>query len=176
MDIKKVKWAVASKEYRARMKEANRCTSCGELNNSGFSRCDSCREKSTNRSRLYYINNRDKCLDYNKKYYKRNPHKKIEDSRIAKLRCRDEWYEYFNSIDKNKCEICGYNKCWSALEFHHVDPLLKEEAISVLVQKKFTKERKIEVDKCIVLCANCHRELHYNERVNNGSRLVRGMQ
>lgn len=58
------------------------------------------------------------------------------------------------------CSICGYNKCIDALEFHHLDPLSKEEKPSNL--KRVTNERrwKKEIDKCIVVCSNCHREIH----------------
>jgi len=60
-----------------------------------------------------------------------------------------------------KCERCGYNKCIQALEFHHKDTTKKE--ISINNVKKSTLEAfKKEVDKCTLLCANCHREEHYN--------------
>lgn len=61
-----------------------------------------------------------------------------------------------------KCEICGYDKCITALEFHHLDPNEKEFTIGhngVLSLEKCKKE----ADKCILVCANCHRELHYQE-------------
>ena len=57
-----------------------------------------------------------------------------------------------------KCRICGYDKCLSALEFHHIDPLEKDFAIS----DKLTSWEAIraELDKCVLVCANCHREIH----------------
>lgn len=59
-----------------------------------------------------------------------------------------------------KCEICNYDKCYKALEFHHIDPSKKDFDISA---NSFAFERmKKEVDKCVLLCANCHRELHHN--------------
>ena len=58
-----------------------------------------------------------------------------------------------------KCEICGYNKCVDALEFHHVDPTEKEIPIGSGNIKSFEK-LKHEVDKCILVCSNCHKELH----------------
>lgn len=61
-----------------------------------------------------------------------------------------------------KCEICGYNKCISALDFHHIDPSEKDFTISNSKVLSFEK-CKSEVDKCILVCANCHREIHYNE-------------
>lgn len=57
-----------------------------------------------------------------------------------------------------KCLICGYNKCQDALEFHHVDPSQKDYNISGGTKSFDTL--KSEVDKCILVCANCHREIH----------------
>lgn len=64
-----------------------------------------------------------------------------------------------------KCELCGYNTCTAALEFHHLDPKEKEFAISqVDTRSKVNFETlKKEVEKCMLLCANCHREIHYNK-------------
>ena len=61
-----------------------------------------------------------------------------------------------------KCSKCGYNKCLEALDFHH-DKGNKEGMISKLT-KDFSKQKSLkEVKKCILLCANCHRELHANK-------------
>jgi predicted HNH restriction endonuclease len=58
------------------------------------------------------------------------------------------------------CKICGYNKCLEAIEFHHIDPALKEWKLSeLLTHKKETIET--ELSKGILVCANCHREVHY---------------
>jgi len=57
-----------------------------------------------------------------------------------------------------KCEFCGYDKCIEALEFHHIDETTKEFAISG--STKSLEKQKKEADKCYMLCANCHRELH----------------
>lgn len=57
-----------------------------------------------------------------------------------------------------KCEKCGYDKCVAALEFHHLDPNEKDFTIS---GKSWSFERlKKEVDKCILICSNCHKEIH----------------
>lgn len=62
-----------------------------------------------------------------------------------------------------KCEICGYDKCIDALEFHHLDPEKKEYGLSNGNTGNFEK-MKYEADKCILVCANCHREIHAKER------------
>lgn len=57
-----------------------------------------------------------------------------------------------------KCCICKYDRCPSALELHHPDPLVKEFTISKRLAS--IESIKPELDKCILACANCHREIH----------------
>lgn len=59
-----------------------------------------------------------------------------------------------------KCEICGYDKCKDALDFHHTDPSQKEFGIGAKGYTRAWNKVKQELDKCILVCANCHRELH----------------
>lgn len=47
----------------------------------------------------------------------------------------------------------------SAMEFHHINPLEKDFSISSNINMSYEKIKK-ELDKCILLCANCHREIH----------------
>ena len=58
------------------------------------------------------------------------------------------------------CINCGYNKCLAALEFHHVDPTQKDFALSNDGHTRSWEQIKNELDKCILVCANCHREIH----------------
>ena len=57
-----------------------------------------------------------------------------------------------------KCQCCGYSKCIEALEFHHLDPNIKSFTISG--KSKSFNSLKSEVDKCILVCSNCHKEIH----------------
>ena len=59
-----------------------------------------------------------------------------------------------------KCQICGYDKCSRALSFHHVDPKEKAFGISVRGLTRSWEKIKTEIDKCVLLCANCHMEVH----------------
>lgn len=63
------------------------------------------------------------------------------------------------------CLDCNYSNSISALEFHHIDPTKKEFGISTSGGTKSLDRLKLELDKCILLCANCHREEH--ERLEN---------
>jgi len=58
------------------------------------------------------------------------------------------------------CAICGYNKCANALEFHHKNSDTKDFGISAKGYTRSWEKVKAELDKCVLLCANCHRELH----------------
>lgn len=58
-----------------------------------------------------------------------------------------------------KCEKCGYNKSLNAFHFHHLNPLEKKFSISGQHSRSFNSI-KLELDKCILLCANCHAEIH----------------
>ncbi len=60
-----------------------------------------------------------------------------------------------------KCCICGYNRCQGSLEFHHKDPEQKDFGLSQKRRHSFDELKK-ELDKCILVCANCHREIHAN--------------
>lgn len=63
-----------------------------------------------------------------------------------------------------RCQRCGYDKCIAALDFHHLHG--KDFTISS-DGKTFSWEKvKIELDKCVLLCANCHREVHAEEHIS----------
>jgi hypothetical protein len=59
-----------------------------------------------------------------------------------------------------KCEKCGYDKCIDALEFHHLNESEKEFGIGEKGHTRSWEDIKKELDKCVLLCANCHREEH----------------
>ena len=57
-----------------------------------------------------------------------------------------------------RCIRCGYDKCIKALEFHHLDPSQKDFTISNENFKLLDAVK--ESKKCILICSNCHKELH----------------
>lgn len=81
--------------------------------------------------------------------------------------CNNERMKHKHTVLKNRaikygggmCRICGYNKCWDALEFHHVNQDEKD-FYPLRGYKKSWSKLKAELDKCILVCANCHREIH----------------
>lgn len=62
-----------------------------------------------------------------------------------------------------KCEICGYSKNTHALQFHHLDPSIKEFGLAQNGNVKSWENYWQEVQKCILVCANCHAEIHFPE-------------
>lgn len=65
--------------------------------------------------------------------------------------------EYREKVKKERgCYFCGYKKCLRALHFHHIKPGEKTKNLN---QCK-TSEIEDEIKKCIVVCANCHAEIH----------------
>jgi len=71
-------------------------------------------------------------------------------------RTKDKAVEYKGG----KCEKCGYNKCNWSLHFHHIDPTKKEFTFSRYSNHSWEKIKN-ELDKCIMICSNCHGEIHY---------------
>lgn len=60
----------------------------------------------------------------------------------------------------SKCMLCGYDKCLAALEFHHLNSPDKDFSIAKSWPLGFKEKVIKELDKCVLLCANCHRETH----------------
>ena len=58
------------------------------------------------------------------------------------------------------CIRCGYDRYIGSLEFHHKDPTEKDFEISRVKSKIFNEHIKKELDKCDLLCSNCHKEVH----------------
>lgn len=60
----------------------------------------------------------------------------------------------------DKCNICGYSRCNAALELHHINPSAKEFSFGGIRAKPKSWDKIVaELRKCVLLCANCHREV-----------------
>ena len=103
-----------------------------------------------------------KHAEYSKKYYEANKDFVKLTTKKGKKEKRAEWYAFKSTL---KCTKCGFNHP-AALDFHHTNPEEKEGSVhSYISNGQFAKARK-ELKKCIVLCANCHRIHHHEERKN----------
>ncbi len=58
------------------------------------------------------------------------------------------------------CRFCGYNRCQEALDFHHRDSSQKNFGIAAKGYTRSWEKIRAELEKCVLVCANCHRELH----------------
>lgn len=141
-----------------------KCTKCGEIKplTEFYKRkgakdghqyaCKVCHLKN---SKELYLNNKDK---YNKRIYERR---------------RRHSLIVIGIKDESKCSKCPEDHV-SCLEFHHRDPSKKEHSISnMLAQGRSLDKILEEIEKCEVLCSNCHKKLHYEEK-NGSSNLVQG--
>lgn len=86
-----------------------------------------------------------------------------------KSRLRRRRKQYFVDKFGGKCQICGYSKCINALEFHHIEEKTNKPT-NVIFQYSIEKAEK-ELEKCIMVCANCHREIHYEDYDSNIQKL-----
>ena len=95
------------------------------------------------------------------KHYEKYKQKYIDKA----IRRRGELQRFLDSIKvKAKCERCGFDHV-ACLDFHHINADDKEIGLSSAALNGWSKKRILkEVSKCKVLCSNCHRILHYNEK------------
>lgn len=59
-----------------------------------------------------------------------------------------------------KCCLCGYNRSLAALDFHHLDKDKKEALIATLLNEGYVSKLETELQKVILVCKNCHCEIH----------------
>ena len=104
--------------------------------------------------------NPEKQREYQKEWHQRNKERRREVSN----KNRRERHEIVNKYkEDHPCEKCGESRFY-VLDFHHKDNKDKKGTIARLIRSKYTLPVIMEeIDKCIVLCSNCHRELHYLE-------------
>ncbi len=130
-------------------------------NNTVTSKCKIC----TNENNKKYSHKYD---EYYKEYRIINKNKISEKSKRIWKKQRQIWIEIISSKFILKCIKCGYDECFAALDFHHRNPKEKEYDIHKLLHLSPLKSKNIdkifkELEKCDVLCSNCHREMHNKE-------------
>lgn len=101
--------------------------------------------------------------EYQRKHYQNNSQYYKDKAKAKKKEGKDELFKIKSEL---KCVLCPENHP-AALDFHHVDSTTKDFNVGSALARGWTIKRiKAEIDKCVVLCSNCHRRHHYNE--NNG--------
>jgi hypothetical protein len=96
---------------------------------------------------------------YNLTWYEENKERHKANAKDTRRRNREAWNEYKASL---KCAQCGFAHP-GAIDFHHTDSSTKEAEVSRLAGVGSYKRAYAEVEKCIPLCSNCHRILHWDE-------------
>ena len=104
-----------------------------------------------------------------KKYYETNKSKERERIQLRKEQQKLAFKVFKSTL---KCKLCDESHI-ATLQFHHLDPTQKEIGIAIAVHSGWGQERlKAEIDKCVVLCANCHLKEHYELNITGNSLLV----
>jgi len=98
---------------------------------------------------------------HGKKYYEKNKAVCIERNRVQQEKYKQQWHDYKAKL---ACSNCGENHP-ATLDFHHVnrDDPNKKHVNTLIKNKCYAQAYKEIEEKCIVLCANCHRIHHYEE-------------
>lgn len=154
-------WKPVEDYKRARNHYASRCDICIKIYQKEYRMRLERKVSAAEYAKDYIKNpaNRDKRNAYKREWMKL-PHAKT-----ARNDSRREWAakEKQKAVDYKggKCVACGYSDCLGAMDFHHPDPTQKEG-----LKAHWTFERnKPELDKCVLVCARCHREIHAGFRI-----------
>lgn len=97
--------------------------------------------------------------EYMRRWYQENKGRHIGYVRNREKKIKAWLKEYKQTL---RCEVCGENHP-ACLDFHHIDSNDKKFAIGRLKHYLSMKLLKTEIEKCKVLCANCHRKYHWND-------------
>jgi len=100
-----------------------------------------------------------------KRQYSTNISEESRKKNRCKTRAWRRWIKkHLIQYKGDKCEKCGYNKPYlSSYDFHHLDPADKDFNISRMSNSRDLAALEREVEKCILVCRNCHAELHEDE-------------
>ena len=106
-------------------------------------------------------------------FYYRDTKKGLRRSECRYCHCeyvKEKYYNRKKYINNKKatiaCSKCGECRPY-CLDFHHKDFLLKESTIARMTCNQVSKDKlEKEISKCVILCANCHREYHYLNKIN----------
>ena len=101
-----------------------------------------------------------------KNYYDNNREKEINRVHVRRVKQVKDFKEFKSKL---KCILCNENHI-ATLHFHHLDSSTKEIDLSTAVRLGWSKDKlEKEINKCVVLCANCHAKEHYSLNTNNVS-------
>lgn len=102
---------------------------------------------------------KEKQKEYGKRWYQKNREKHITTSRVQKQRARESWIAFKSQFS---CAHCGV-KHPAVIDFHHLVRDETYQSVFQLAANGAYKAAREEASKCLALCANCHRLLHFEE-------------
>jgi hypothetical protein len=100
-----------------------------------------------------------KNAEYFKKWYENNKEKQYSRIKLQQQKTRDEVRQYKES---NPCKDCGKYYPYCVMDFDHLGD--KKDIVSVLANKGSRKQVWEEIEKCDLVCSNCHRIRTHNRR------------
>lgn len=118
------------------------------------------RERILAYKKAWRLANLERVNAYSKASNQKHKHKTLQRRRQAKIIAVGRF--------GNKCAHCSNTFSPAAFDFHHIDPHTKTNELGNLFKGSLEK-MMAELNKCIMLCANCHRTLHWNEKLKTES-------
>ena len=100
-----------------------------------------------------------------KKHYQESIDRRLHVRATANFQKQRNAYMIIQAKEKG-CQKCGEKRQY-VLDFHHLDPSIKIDTIAHMLKSSSAEALEQEINKCILLCANCHREFHYLEELNH---------
>lgn len=134
----------------------------------GMKVCTQCLQEKSIEAFAWKNKNKNKrqsyCLEcqkvYSRKHYQENKQAYLDQNKIRAKKVVD----YINKFKSSGCAKCGETHP-ACLEIHHTDPSLKTITPALIRNRAWTHERiDKEFQSCIVLCSNCHRKEHWNQK------------
>jgi len=125
------------------------------------SRCKKCDKEYMHKyNKNWYPKNKDRKREITYAWRENNPEKE----KAIQQRQRKKYSLMLKDLKSNGCAICGYDKCVRSLDFHHVESKTKKFSINInTVPRHSSQNIADEVCKCVLLCRNCHGEIHEKE-------------
>jgi len=154
-ETKKIKYSADPKGYMREYRKRN----SERLKKKELEYYENNAEKIRKRANDWYYANKERADSSNAANYLKNRKREISRQQARRelhIGFINEWKESFG------CQECNKERHPGCLDLHHIDPSQKDRKISQIASRSLENIKK-ELAKCVVLCANCHRKLHYME-------------
>ena len=162
------KWCISCKEMKtvscfnkSRYHLTSKCKDCLSAYAKDYRQRSETKKKRVSYTKEYRSKkeNRDR-INENARKSRKNPTAKEKRNEYRKAWAAREKQKAVDYMG-GKCVGCGYGGCLAAMDFHHLDPNTKED--HSMNSRSFEKN-KDELDKCVMVCTRCHREIHAGYR------------